>query len=182
MKISTFVLTLILLLASVSFGAQSRDQWQGIAKDAWIDGKAETALLLNGNLNAFSINTDVENGKLTLTGSVANETEKALAQELVSSLKGVTEVDNMLTAFSGDDDQNDPQVSNLYDKKVVTVVKTRLLFESQLRGTHIDVQANKGVVILSGNVQEPAEKQLAMTIAKNTSDVKNVIDRLIIGD
>lgn len=182
MKISILVLTLVLLLATVSVGAQGSNHWQGVAEDAWIDGKVETALLLNGNLNGFAINTDVEDGKVTLTGKVENEIEKALAQELVSSLEGVTEVDNMLTVFTRNSALSEIILSDLLDAKVVTVVKTRLLFESQLRGTKIDVQANKGVVILSGKVQNRAEKHLAMTIATNTNDVKSVTDQLIIGE
>ncbi|MFT6899036.1 MAG: hyperosmotically inducible protein [Paraglaciecola sp.] len=94
----------------------------------------------------------------------------------------VTKVDNMLIVFTRNSAQSEIILSDLLHAQVVTVVKTRLLFESHLRGTQIDVQANKGVVILSAKVQDPTEKRLAMTITKNTKDVKSVIDQLNIGE
>lgn len=181
MKTSTTAILVALLLSGAS-AAQASNNWQSTAKDAWIDGKAETTLLLNGNLNAFDVNTDVENGKVTLTGKVENETEKALAQELVSVLEGVTEVDNMLTVFSRDEGKSEALLANLSDTKVATVIKTRLLFESHISGRDIDVESKEGVVTLSGTVKNAEQKQLAMTIADDTNDVQNVIDRLSISD
>ena len=52
------------------------NKWEEGAKDAWIDGKAEATLLFNGNLNSFDINTDVQNGKVILTGKVDNSVDK----------------------------------------------------------------------------------------------------------
>ena len=71
--------------------------WENESKDAWIDGKAETVLLMNTNLNNFDINTDVKNGKVVLTGKVESELDKELAEELVLSLDGVLGVNNELT-------------------------------------------------------------------------------------
>ena len=42
--------------------SQQAQDWKDGAKDAWIDGKAETTLLLNTNLNSFDIITDVKDG------------------------------------------------------------------------------------------------------------------------
>ena len=55
--------------ATTSMSAQA-SSWENESKDAWIDGKAETVLLMNTNLNNFDINTDVTNGKVVLTGKV----------------------------------------------------------------------------------------------------------------
>ena len=73
------------------------NSWENESKDAWIDGKAETVLLMNTDLNNFDINTDVTNGKVVLTGKVDSEVEKELAEELVLSLDGVMDVENSLT-------------------------------------------------------------------------------------
>jgi osmotically-inducible protein OsmY len=66
----------------------------------------------------------------------------------------------------------------LTDSKIETVVKTKLLFESEVSGTAIEVEVIKGVVTLSGQVDSDAAKQLAVAIAKNTTDVKSVVDKL----
>merc|ERR1711879_128526 len=108
--------------------------WENESKDAWIDGKAETVLLMNTNLNNFDINTDVKNGKVVLTGKVNSDLDKELAEELVISLDGVSDVENNLTVVKNmdmddkdrvtmDDDDNDLTVA-----KIPTVITTRFLF------------------------------------------------------
>ncbi|MDW2150118.1 BON domain-containing protein, partial [Vibrio sp. 378] len=82
------------VLATSSTAVLASDKWEKESMDAWLDGKAETTLLLNSNLNSFDINTDVENQVVTLTGSVNNDLEKSLAEELVSGLDGVKKVNN----------------------------------------------------------------------------------------
>ncbi|MCS4306347.1 osmotically-inducible protein OsmY [Rheinheimera pacifica] len=175
MKRTTLAMMMALAFATTTVAA---NDWKDGAKDAWIDGKAETTLLLNGNLNSFDINTDVKNGKVTLTGKVKSDVDKALAEELIENLDGVTGVDNQLTVVNSGQTANSKDGSALKDAKIATVVKTRLLFESEVSGTSINVDADNGVVTLQGEVDSDAEKDLAVAIAKNTSDVTRVIDKL----
>merc|ERR1712071_513945 len=91
-----------LVLGTTAMGAQASN-WENESKDAWIDGKAETVLLMNTNLNNFDINTDVKNGKVVLTGKVDSELDKELAEELVLSLDGVSDVENNLTVVKNMD-------------------------------------------------------------------------------
>mgnify|MGYP000203372356 CR=1 FL=1 len=170
-------LAMMMALAFTSTTVMAND-WKDNARDAWIDGKAETTLLLNGNLNSFDINTDVQNGVVTLTGKVDSKVDKALAEELIENLEGVSKVDNKLSVVAQTKDTDAKASSALKDAKIATVVKTRLLFESEVSGTSIDVDASNGVVTLSGEVASDAEKDLAVAIAKNTNDVSKVIDKL----
>jgi hyperosmotically inducible protein len=177
MKTLTTGLITSLIIATASFSVNAAEDWQGETKDAWIDGKAETTLLLNTNLNSFDINTDVKNGLVTLSGKVESGVDKALAAELVKSLDGVKDVDNKLTVMNETESSND-MVKALTDSKVATVVKTRLLFSSEVSGTDIDVEVKAGVVTLAGTVTSDAERQLALTIAENTDDVEKVVDKI----
>ena len=181
MKRTTLAVMMSVALAGTSLAATAND-WKDSSKDAWIDGKAETTLLLNGNLNSFNINTDVKNGKVTLTGKVDREVDKALAGELIENLDGVTSVDNKLVVVNDskmrDTKGHDEEVGGLTDAKVATVVKTRLLFESETSGTAIDVDVKNGMVMLKGEVDSDAEKDLAEAIAKKTKDVKGVDNQL----
>jgi len=169
------------------------NKWEKGAKDAWIDGKAEATLLFNGNLDSFDINTDVENGNVVLTGKVDNSVEKKLAEELVANIDGVMSVENSLTivekrnldedemvASMSDDveDGYEEGTSELTDAKIATVIKTRLLLDGDISGFDIDVDVEAGYVTLTGNVDTDAERQLALEIAKNASDVTEVKDNL----
>lgn len=162
------------------------NKWEEGAKDAWIDGKAEATLLFNGNLNSFDINTDVQNGKVILTGKVDNSVDKKLAEELVANIDGVTDVDNQLTvveehdseAMDSDDMDMDSATGKLTDAKIATVIKTRLLMDSDISGFDIDVDVEQGNVTLTGTVDSDAERDLAVEIAKNATDVTDVEDNL----
>ncbi|WP_146537701.1 BON domain-containing protein, partial [Vibrio crassostreae] len=94
MKITISKILLATLIATSSSAAVADSMWKKETLDAWVDGKAETTLLLNSNLNSFDINTYVRGQVVTLTGSVRNKNEKVLAEELVLSLKGVKAVKN----------------------------------------------------------------------------------------
>ena len=173
-----------LTTAAYAGDMNSDNKWEKGAKDAWIDGKAEATLLFNGNLDSFDINTDVKNGNVVLTGKVENSVDKKLAEELVANIDGVTSVDNKLTVVSDKDmdgdmsddmeDTVDEGTSELTDAKIATVIKTRLLMDTDISGFDIDVDVENGVVMLKGDVDSDAERDLAVEIAKNASDVKDV--------
>ncbi|SJN59220.1 BON domain-containing protein [Vibrio ruber] len=172
-------IVLTTVLATSSTAVLASDQWKKESMDAWLDGKAETTLLLNTNLNSFDINTDVKNQVVTLTGSVNNDLEKSLAGELVAGLDGVKKVNNKLMVVNADKPKSDSDASAvLTDSKITTVVKTRLLMETNVSGTDINVTTDNQTVTLTGQVNSDAEHDLALSIANNTNDVNKVIDKL----
>lgn len=178
MKNMTPKILLTACLVTSSFVVLANEKWEESALDAWIDGKAETTLLLNSNLNSLDINTDVSNQIITLTGAVDNETEKALAEELVYGLEGVSSVNNQLTVIKESNDQDSEVFQSLEDSKISTVVKTRLLMNTNVSGTDINVETEERVVTLIGDVQSEKEHELAIYIARNVKHVNKVVDQL----
>ena len=179
------ILTCLIATASIttSFSTLADDRsndWKATANDAWIDGKVEATLLFNGQLNTFDINTDVNDGKVILTGKVGSEVDKRLATELAESIEGVDEVDNRLSVVTPQDYEGnwDTFTQDMKYAKIATVIKTRLLLESELSGTDINVDVSQGVVTLAGTVRNPSERDLAVAIAKNTADVSDVKSEL----
>ncbi len=184
----SMIVATTLTTAAYAGDMDTDNKWEKGAKDAWIDGKAEATLLFNGNLDSFDINTDVKNGNVVLTGKVENSVDRKLAEELVANIDGVTSVDNKLTVVSDKDmegdmsddmeDTVDEGTSELTDAKIATVIKTRLLMDTDISGFDIDVDVENGVVTLTGDVDSDAERDLAVEIAKNASDVKDVESNL----
>ena len=64
--------------------------------DGWIWVKARWELAAADDLRDSTINVDVEKGVLTLTGTVANATQRTKAEQVVKALDGVSAVKNML--------------------------------------------------------------------------------------
>lgn len=181
MKNQLIAMTIATSLVLIAPSALASDKWKKESKDAWIDGKAEATLLFNGNLNSFKINTDVNDGVVILTGKVDSSVDKDLAEELIIGIKGVTKVDNRLSVVEKPEKKSAIKTS-FVDKKIATVVTSRYLFDSDLSAVDIDVDVDEGHVVLSGEVDSDAAKDLAEQIAKNASGVKSVINRLEVAD
>lgn len=168
-------------LGTASISAQANNDWQDESRDAWIHGSAQTSLMLNTNLNAFRISSSVEDGVVTLEGEVETSTDKALAEELVEGIEGVSRVDNNLEVRnedSDDDDDNGGVGATLNDGRIFTVLKSRLLMSGDVSGRDIEVEVDNTVVTLTGDVNTSSERDLAIEMARNTNGVSDVRDNL----
>ncbi len=158
------------------------NSWQGETKDAWLDGKIETALMLNGELNNFMIDTDVQKGKVTLTGTVNSEIEKDLAEEIAGNVEGVSSVDNKLKVEkeyrSSMEETGDNFSRTWHDLTITAGLNMKYAANDDLEATAINVDTKNGVVTLSGPVKSEAAEDLAVEIAKGFDHVKEVNSKL----
>ncbi|GAB1267837.1 BON domain-containing protein [Aurantivibrio infirmus] len=153
----------------------------GPMNDAWLDGKLDTVILLNRHLNPFKIETDVTNKIAVITGKVDSEVEKDLVSELAKGIEGIQEVDNQLfvekSAKANNEKDNDA-MTKLVDVSITTAISTKLLMNTEINSTEIDVDTVAKAVVLNGSVESSAEKDLVEQIAKNTFEVKSVENNL----
>ena len=170
-----------------AFGDEARAD--GSLKDAWIGGKLEAVYALNRHLSAFAITTEVENGIVHLTGNVESDIDRDLAAELAKGIEGVVEVDNDLEIAADARDAAAPSSSSDSDRSfgvwfddatTTATVKSRLLANPNTGGLQIDVDTRGDVVTLTGEVGSEEEKALAEELARNTGDVKDVRNQLIV--
>jgi osmotically-inducible protein OsmY len=166
--------------------AMANNAWQGDAKDAWLDGKLETALLLNTQLNNFKIDTDIDNGVAVLSGQVKNQTQKDLAGEIAQNIEGITDVKNNLTVdanYQTDEaaDRDNKSFSRAWHDMTVTAgLKMELAAHDELEASEINVSTDNGVVTLKGKVKNATEKDLAVEMAKGYDKVVDVRDELVV--
>ena len=66
------------------------------------------------------------------------------------------------------------------DASITSAVKTKLLGDTKVGGLKIDVDTKDHVVTLTGPVTSSAERKEAVRLAKNTTGVKSVVDKLVI--
>jgi len=66
------------------------------ADDAWLWTKTRAALAYAEDLRDVTVNVDVENNVVTLTGSVGSDAQKSKAEQIARSVEGVKEVKNQL--------------------------------------------------------------------------------------
>jgi BON domain len=69
--------------------------------DGWLWVKTRFELAAADDLRDSTIDVDVDNGVVTLTGTVASTTQKARAEQIVTPVDGVRSVRNQLRIVSG---------------------------------------------------------------------------------
>ncbi len=179
-RIAAGVLALGLFSATVGASAQA-------PSDTWSKASLTTTYALNPHLNPFSINVDVQNGAATLSGTVDSEVDRDLAEELALGVDGIRQVVNRLqVAPQASADMEQQKLGQqqrgflrkVEDANISAKVKSQLLWNDSTSGLDIDVDTKNGIVSLSGSVTSGAEADLAEQIARNTTDVLGVDNRL----
>jgi osmotically-inducible protein OsmY len=67
------------------------------ANDGWLWTKTRAVLATTDDLRDSTINVDVENGVVTLSGTVATQAQKTKAEQVAKGVEGVKSVKNKLT-------------------------------------------------------------------------------------
>lgn len=188
-SIQRFALAVALTIVTCNFafadGTQQSTNDHSAVHDAWVKGKVEMALLLNGYLNSFRIHTDVKGSAVTLTGAVDSDIDSDLAEQVALGVSGVDAVHNELkvdpepSAKAADEHADERKLTQrIKDATTTARVKSKLLMNHNVAGTRINVDTTNNVVTLNGEVNSGEERDLAYKLAKNTSDVTAVKDRL----
>jgi len=76
------------------------------ANDLWLWTKTRTALLAADDLRDSTINVDVDNDVVTLSGTVASNDQKARAAKVAQDIQGVKSVKNDLKVSASGDANN----------------------------------------------------------------------------
>lgn len=92
-----------------TYGKQAKDAGRKIgsgANDTWLWVKARYDLAAADDLRDSTINVDVENGVITLTGTVSNKDQVKKADAIAKAVEGQKGVQNKLTVAAGNSNAN----------------------------------------------------------------------------
>ncbi len=141
--------------------------------DDRIESSASKSYVFKTYLAEDSIKTESKDGVVTLTGTVAEDSHKSLAENTVASLPGVKSVDNQLKIKG----ENPPEHSDAW---IGMKVKSALLFHRNVRATKTDVNVKDGIVTLTGEASSEAQKELSTEYAKDIDNVKEVKNEMTV--
>ena len=119
-----------------------------------------------------NVKVKANDGIVTLTGTVQDKDDKALAADTVENLPGVTAVKNEIVVKS-----EYPEKS---DKWIALKIRSRLLTKSNVSLTSTKVNVTDGNVVLTGTAENAAQKDLTEAYAKDIDGVKNVQNEIVI--
>jgi osmotically-inducible protein OsmY len=139
---------------------------QASKMDNRIESSARKSYVFQTYLKADDIKVQSEDGAVTLTGTVSEESHKSLAQDTVADLPGVKSVDNMLEV------KGTPP-TEMSDAWITSKVKTMFLFHKNVSAM-TEVSTKDGIVTLQGKANSQAQKDLTTEYAKDVEGVKGV--------
>jgi hyperosmotically inducible periplasmic protein len=145
--------------------------------DDRIEKSAENSYVFKKYLKDDAVQVSSKDGVVTLTGTVTQNNHKTLAEETVSSLPGVKSVDNKLN-IKGEGEG----VAEQTDGWLALKVKTALFFHRDVNAFKTKVDAKEGVVTITGEAANQAQKDLVTEYAKDIDGVKDVKNDMTVVD
>ena len=145
---------------------------QASKMDNSIESSAKKSYVFQTYLQADDIKVQSEDGAVTLTGTVSEESHKSLAQDTVADLPDVKSVDNRLEV------KGTPP-AKMSDAWITAKVKTVFLFHSNVSAI-TEINTKDGVVTLQGKANTQAQKDLTTEYAKDVEGVKGVNNEMTV--
>ena len=148
--------------------------------DPWLGTKVKTTLLFHRNVNAVKTGVSVKNGVVTLRGDAASEAQKELTTEYAKDVEGVKDVKNEMTVLGATAKKHETVGEKIDDASITSQVKLTLLYHRSTSALSTKVKTKNGVVTVSGNAKNAAEKDLVTKFATDVHGVKIVKNRMTV--
>ena len=162
----TFVATAAALcLTSMSLYASEADDK--------IESSFKKSYVYETYLKDDAVKAEAKNGVVTLTGTVNEASHKALAQDTMESLPGVTRVDNRLETKA-------EVAAEKADTWITRKINLSLLFHRNVNAGKTTADVKDGVVTLKGEASSLAQKELTTEYANDIEGVKEVKNEMTV--
>ena len=145
-------------------------------------GAVMAALELDRDLESYPIDVDAgEDGVVILRGEVPSVDVRAAAERRAAAVPDVRQVVNELRLnpempLAGDSGRTLGE--SFDDRAIEAKVKMAFSLNRELKGTDVDVRSYRRQVTLGGEVDAPAQRRLAVEIARRTVGVAGVTDQI----
>jgi hyperosmotically inducible periplasmic protein len=163
---------LALVLATVSLLGSS-GTLRASETDDRIESSFTKSFVYKTYLKDEHIKINSQDGVVTLSGSVADESHKPMAADTAEALPGVKSVDNQIQ-ITGD------RAAENSDGWISMKVKTALLFHSNVNAHKTNVYVKDGIVTLRGEASSQAQKDLTGERVKDVAGVKGIKNELTV--
>jgi hyperosmotically inducible protein len=145
--------------------------------DSTITTKVKAALLADEDVKGLDIKVETRKGEVYLSGFVDSQGQMDRAITVAKGVEGVKNVDNKMTLKT-----TETTVGEKIDDGIIsTKVKAALAGDEGIKNsTDIIVETRDGEVQLSGFVNDQAQMDRAVEVARGVEGVKNVINKMSI--
>jgi osmotically-inducible protein OsmY len=146
--------------------------------DQWIALSVRSTLLLKSHVGATATTVEVANGVVTLKGTAESVAQKELTEEYAKEVEGVKAVRNEIVVA-----QNPPAKTmgeNVDDASITGQLKFELLSHRTTSALNTKVYTENGVVKITGEAGNDAEKALVTELAATIRGVKSVDNEMTV--
>jgi osmotically-inducible protein OsmY len=149
------------------------------------ESQISTSYSLSPYLRANNLEVSVDGGTATLTGTVEEDVNKEMAEQIALGVTGIKTVDNQIVVSAdyvpSTRSSQERSFGEVVDDATITAtVKSKLLWSKNTEGLQMNVDTTNGKVTLSGDAESEDAKALAATMAENTRGVVSVDNRLVV--
>lgn len=144
--------------------------------DAWIELKVKTGLLFRRSVSGTKTSVAVQDGIVTLTGDASSEAQKDLTEEYAKDIEGVKAVKNQLRVTAEPPDRTVGEAID--DASITAQIKAALLTHRSTSAIKTKVTTKDGVVTVSGDAKNQAEKDLVSKLVNDVKGVKRVVNNM----
>jgi osmotically-inducible protein OsmY len=148
--------------------------------DAWIGTKVKTTLLYHRNVRGTKTDVNVSDGVVILSGEASSLAQKELTTEYASDVEGVKSVKNEMTIAKTPGKPDQTTAEKIDDASITAHVKSSLLSHRSTSALKTKVSTTDGVVTLSGEAKNAAEKSLVTKLVTDIDGVSSVVNNMTI--
>lgn len=128
-------------------------------------------LVWQPNIDETQIGVIVENGVVTLTGTVNTYAKKVAAEKAVKNVVGVRAVADDIEVKYGD-------AYKKTDKEIAKAVANAIEWNASVPEKKVEIEVRDGWVYLSGELQWFYQKEAARKVVENLMGVKKVVNNI----
>jgi osmotically-inducible protein OsmY len=149
--------------------------------DDWIALKIRGMLLVKANVSVTDTKVAVQNGVVTLTGTADNTAQKELTEAYVRDIEGVQSVKNNIEVRSAGEPARRSVGEVVDDSSITAQVKYALLTHRSTSALSTSVETRDGDVVIRGEADSDAERDLVTKLARSIRGVKDVKNEMTVG-
>lgn len=133
---------------------------------------------IDDDLNPLDMDIEVENGVVSLHGTVDTLAEQKLAGEIAEGTNGIHQIHNHLKV-NHDGTQSTRDLSDKASELARDAsIETRLAFNRHVMGNDVDVTVENNTATLVGTVESRKAYAVAESIAKDTEGINTVVNNI----
>lgn len=148
--------------------------------DTWILTKVKTSLWFHHSVSSLT-GVDVKDGIVTLTGTASSQAQKDLTGEYAMDVEGVKSVKNEMTLVQDGSAQAKAAAGEAIDDASINAqVRMTLGSHRSTSAVRTRCSTQDGVVTLTGEAANQAEKDLVSKLTRDINGVKSVTNNMTV--